>query len=141
MGHQVSFNMAKCLVRLFSDVAPHMRSSEVANPRYFAEGTLSKTMLCNMYLEVIRFLSLVICRTWHFDRLKSISQAISQSSSLTRSSCKILASESELMARYMAVSSAKSLTLDLICSGKSSIYAEKRMRPAGRRKTLGYYQR
>ena len=33
------------------------------------------------------------------------------------------------MARYMAVSSAKSLTLDLTCSGRSFIYAKKRMGP------------
>ena len=33
------------------------------------------------------------------------------------------------MARYMAVSSAKSLTLDLTCSGRPFIYAKKRMGP------------
>ena len=33
------------------------------------------------------------------------------------------------MARYMAVSSAKSLTLDLTCLGRSFIYAKKRMGP------------
>ena len=33
------------------------------------------------------------------------------------------------MAKYLAVSSAKSLTLDLTCSGRSFIYARKRMGP------------
>ena len=35
----------------------------------------------------------------------------------------------ELRARYIAVSSAKSLTLDLTCSGRSLIYTRKRIRP------------
>ena len=33
----------------------------------------------------------------------------------------------ELIARYKAVSSAKSLTLDLTCSGRSFMYARKRI--------------
>ena len=35
----------------------------------------------------------------------------------------------ELIARYKAVSSAKSLTLDLTCSGRSFMYARKRIGP------------
>ena len=35
----------------------------------------------------------------------------------------------ELIARYEAVSSAKSLTLDLTCSGRSFMYARKRIGP------------
>ena len=36
-----------------------------------------------------------------------------------RSSCKAFASDKLLIHKYMAVSSAKTLTLDLICSGRS----------------------
>ena len=36
------------------------------------------------------------------------------------------------MQRYMAVSSAKSLTLDLTCSGRSFTFAKKRMGPSMR---------
>ena len=43
------------------------------------------------------------------------------------SSCRMFASE--LIQRYMAVSSAKSLTLDLTCSGRLFMYAKKRMGP------------
>ena len=35
----------------------------------------------------------------------------------------------ELIARYKAVSSAKSLTLDSTCSGRSLMYARKRIGP------------
>ena len=42
------------------------------------------------------FLSLVTCRTWHFDGLKSIYQDFSQSSSLPSSSCNMLASDMNL---------------------------------------------
>ena len=35
----------------------------------------------------------------------------------------------ELIARYKAVSSAKSLTLELTCSGRSFMYARKRVGP------------
>ena len=35
----------------------------------------------------------------------------------------------ELIARYKAVSSAKNLTLDLTCSGRSFMYARKRIGP------------
>ena len=35
----------------------------------------------------------------------------------------------ELIARYKAVSSAKSLTMDLTCSGRSFMYARKRIGP------------
>ena len=37
--------------------------------------------------------------------------------------CRVIDSPSELISRYMAVSSAKSLTLDLTWSGKSFIHA------------------
>ena len=35
----------------------------------------------------------------------------------------------ELIARYKAVSSAKSLTLDMTCSGRSFMYARKKIGP------------
>ena len=43
--------------------------------------------------------------------------------------CRVIDSPSELIARYMAVSSAKSLTLDLTWSGRSFIYIRKSMGP------------
>ena len=45
------------------------------------------------------------------------------------SSCKMFASDRELIHNYMAVSSAKSLTLDLTFSGRSFMYAMKRIGP------------
>ena len=73
--------------------------------------------------------NLVTGRTWHFAGLKFISQDFSHCSSLERSSCRMFASDNELIARYMAVSAAKSLTPDRTCSGRSLIYARKRMGP------------
>ena len=46
-----------------------------------------------------------------------------------RSVCRTWPSVVEQIARYMAVSSAKSLTLDLTCSGRSLMYARKRIGP------------
>ena len=84
---------------------------------------------------------LVTCRTWHFAGLKFISQDLSHCSSLERSSCRIFASDNELIARYMAVSSAKSLTL---VPGGHLYMPEKgwdrEQSPAGHKKTLGYCQ-
>ena len=43
--------------------------------------------------------------------------------------CRTSLSLVELIAMYKAVSSAKSLTLDLTCSGRSFMYARKRIGP------------
>ena len=49
--------------------------------------------------------------------------------SLPPSVCRTSLSVVELIAMYKAVSSAKSLTLDLTCSGRSFMYARKRIGP------------
>ena len=56
-----------------------------------------------------------------------ISHIFSHCSRLARSVCRISLSVVELIARYKAVSSAKSLTLDLTCSGRSFMYSRKRI--------------
>ena len=43
--------------------------------------------------------------------------------------CKMFASDMLLMQRYMSVSSAKILTLDLKCSGRSFMHARNKMGP------------
>ena len=53
--------------------------------------------------------------------------------------CSISLSVVDLIARYKAVSSAKSLTLDLSCSGRSFMYAWKRIGPGGWRGRLGFF--
>ena len=58
-----------------------------------------------------------------------ISHSFSHCSSIMRSSCKMFASDRELIHKYMAVSSAKSLTLDITFSGRSFMYAKKRIGP------------
>ena len=65
-----------------------------------------------MYLVWMGYLALVICRTWHLDGLKLISHRFPYISRVKRSFCRVTDSLSELIGRYMAVSSAKSLTLD-----------------------------
>ena len=59
-----------------------------------------------------------------------MSQSSSHCSSLRRSSCRMFASDRELIQRFMTVSSAKSLTLDLTCFGMSFMYAKNRMGPS-----------
>ena len=49
------------------------RSSEIVTPRYFAEGTESRTVPWSIYLVWMGHLALVIYRTWHLEGLKLIS--------------------------------------------------------------------
>ena len=94
----------------------------MVTPRYFAAEALSSSTLCKMYL-VFRGLSfLVMRRTWYLEGLNCISHIFSYCSRHARSVCMTWPSVVELIARYMAVSSAKRLTLDLTCSGRSFMY-------------------
>ena len=74
-------------------------------------------------------LVLVMCRTLHLDGLKLVSHLFADKSRLWRSFCTVIDSLSELIARHMAVSSAKSLNLDLTWSDRSFIYIRKSMVP------------
>ena len=67
--------------------------------------------------------------TWHFPGLNSIFQFTSQSCRMSRSSGSCRESARLLMAKYAAVSSAKSLTWLLTFSGRSFMYAKKRICP------------
>ena len=60
---------------------------------------------------------------FYSEGLKFIIQCFLQSSRLMRSCRRISDSESEVIARYMAVSSANNLTWDLTWSGRSLMYA------------------
>ena len=95
------------------------RLSEIVTTRYLAEGTDSKTVPWSMYLVWMGHLALMICRTWHLDGLNLMSHRFSHISRVWRSFCRVTDSPSELIARCMAVSSAKSLTLDLTWTGRS----------------------
>ena len=65
-------------------------------------------------------LVLVICGTWHFDGLKltCMSDLSYPCSRVWMLFCRVIDSPSELIARYMAISSARRLTLDLTGSGR-----------------------
>ena len=63
------------------------------------------------------------------DGLKLMSHRCSHFSRMKSSFSRVIDSTSELIARYMAVSSAESLTLDLTWSGRSFVYARKSMDP------------
>ena len=82
-----------------------------------------------MYLVWMGQLALVMCRTWHLDVLKLMSHRFFNISRMCRSFCRVIDSPSGLIAKYIAVSSAKSLTRDLTWSAKSFIYARKSMGP------------
>ena len=62
-----------------------------------------------------------------FRKINCISHIFSHCSRHARSVCRTWPSVVELNARYMAVLSAKSRTLDLTCSGRSLMYAKKRV--------------
>ena len=53
------------------------RLSEIVMPSYLAEGTDSKTVPRSMYMVWMGHLALVICRTWHLDGLKLMSNRFS----------------------------------------------------------------
>ena len=80
-------------------------------------------------MKGIGALSLVTCRTLHFVGLKLIPHSFSDCSSTIRSSCKMFASDRELIHKYMAVSSTKGMTLDLTFSSRSFLYPKKRIGP------------
>ena len=67
----------------------------------------------------------MIWRAWHLEGLNCISHIFSHCSRHARSVCRTSLSVVELIARHKAVSSAKSLTLDLTCSVRSFMYARK----------------
>ena len=75
------------------------------------------------------FAFFVIWSTWHLEALNCISHIFSHYSRHARSVCRTPLSVVELIARYKAVSSAKSLTLDLTCSGRSFMYAKEIIGP------------
>ena len=52
------------------------RLSEIVTPRYLAEGIDSRTVPGSMYLVWMGHLSLEICRTWHLDGLKLMSNRL-----------------------------------------------------------------
>ena len=96
----------------------------MVTPIYFAAEALSSSTLCKMYLVFKGLTFLVMRRTWHLENC--ISHIFSHCSRHARLVCRTWPSVVELIARYMAVSSAKSLTLNLTCSGRSLMYARKR---------------
>ena len=65
----------------------------------------------------------------YLEGLNYISHIFSHCSRHARSVCMTWPSVVELIARYMTVSFAKSLTLDLTCSGRSLMYARKSIGP------------
>ena len=91
----------------------------MVTPKFFAAETLSSSTLCRMYLVFKGFVFFLIWRTWHLEGLNCISHIFSHCSRHARSVCRTSLSVVELIARYKAVSSAKSLTLDLTSSGRS----------------------
>ena len=108
---------------------PQLRSSDIVIPRYLAAVAFSSFVLWRKCSDGMEVFDLVGCRTWHFAGLKFISQDFFHCSSLERSSCRMFASDNELISSYMAVLSGKSLTLVRTCSGRSLMHARKRMGP------------
>ena len=107
----------------------HERSSAVVTRRYFSAEALYSSTLFKMYLVFKDLTLLVMWGTWDLEGLKCISHTSPHCSRQARSVCRTWPSVVELIARYMTVSSTKSLTLDLTCLGRSLMYARKRTGP------------
>ena len=67
--------------------------------------------------------------TWHLLGLKCISQVFSHCSSVCRSCCKVWESFLLVTVKYTAVSSANSLTCEVIFSGRSFMYSRNKIGP------------
>ena len=76
-------------------------------PRYFATEAHSSSTLCKMNLVFRGLTFLVMWRTWHLEGLNCISHIFSHWARHARSVCRTWPSVVELIAWYMAVSSAK----------------------------------
>ena len=80
-------------------------------PRYFAAEALASSTFFKMYLVFTGLTFLVMWRTCHLEGLNCISHIFPHCSRQARSVCRTWPSVVELVARYMAVPSAKSLTV------------------------------
>ena len=129
MDPYVSFKKAKGLVGFLYCIINVWRLSAMVTPRYFAAEALSSSTLRKIYLVFRGLTFLLMWRTWHLEGLNCISHIFSHCSRHARSVCRTWPSVVELIARYMAVSSAKSLTLDFTGSSRSLMYARKRNGP------------
>ena len=132
MDLYVYFKKANGLICLLCCIINVWRPREVishGDPRYFAAEALSSSTLCKMYLVFRDLTFLVMWRTWHLEGLNFISRIFSHCSRYSWSVCRTWPSVVELIARYMAVSSGKSLTLDLTCSGTSRKHLRTKVTP------------
>ena len=101
----------------------------ISSPRYFAWSTASKIWPCRTYWVWMGFRALEICTTWLLLGLKCISQVFSHCSSFCRSCCKVWESFLLVTVKYTVVSSANSLTWELIFSGRSLMYNRNKIVP------------
>ena len=97
----------------------HRRSEVMVMPRYLACDTVSSSCSWSMYWVFMIVLFLVIGMTWHFSRLNFIFHLFAHLSSVLRSSWSAAVFVLGLSAIYIMVSSAKSLTVEVILSGMS----------------------
>ena len=84
-------------------------------------------IVCGLWLWY--FLIMLTYYFWHLEGLNCISHIFSHCSRHARSVCRTSLSVVELIASYKAVPSAKRLTLDLTCLGRSFMHARKRKGP------------
>ena len=133
MDPYVSFKKSNGLIGFLCSIINVWRPREIISNGdltiHFASEALSSSTLCKVYLLFKGLTFLVMWRTWHLEGLNCISHIFSHCSRHAMSVCRVWPSVVELIARYMSVSSAKSLTLDLTCSGRSLMYAIKRIGP------------
>ena len=125
MDRYVSFKKPKGLICFLCCNINVWRPREVisnGDPKIFCCRSTLQLDLCKMYLVFKGLTFLVMWRTWHLEGLNCISHIFSHCSRHARSVFRTWPSVVELIARYMAVSSAKSLTLDLTCSLWQVIY-------------------
>ena len=97
----------------------HLRSSRIVTPRYFVMLTFSMMYPWSSYAGMIFFRLRVALGVEHFCRWKSMDHCSSQVVTESGSPCSVRWSSAFLMVLLHMVSSANSLTLDLIPAGRS----------------------
>ena len=99
--------------------ASQWRSEVILTPRYFASISVLRVRPWSWYCDGRTVLRLMIFTVVHFYRWKDIFQRCSQSARLSRSGCKSFWSCGSVSSLWQIVSYAKSLHVEVSCSGKS----------------------
>ena len=101
----------------------------MSTPKCLSLVATSRIWPHKVYTELVSFLAVVTCTTWHLEGLNSMSHWESHIVSLSRYFCSTLQLYEPTTVRYTVMSSAKRRTCDDSFSGRSFMNTRDRIRP------------